>query len=251
MLVAALGILTIVTAASASTLDAAVAKAGLRASDPIEIKIEKTLSLLVDRRYFEPHGVPDDLPPPFDEKYHIDSLRTAEEILAQKIGGYCNSYALAFAAMLHRAGVPADDIRVVAAVNDRDLALICPEAGAPRSEHPRSGASGHVFVAVKHPSGIWRLINTVGRAKMHDQAVWPEPAVVEAWMRQAPLAVPSAATRSGSYQPMTIFAVWREGEQPLHTFEQRFNLIASGTIHGKVCRYGPPAVGASESDRRP
>lgn len=227
-------------------LDAAVAKADLHPSDPLEVKIQKTLGLLVNQQYFAPHGTPDHLPPPYDERYHLDSLRTVEQILTQKIGGYCNNYALVFSAMLGRAGVRPDDMRIVAAVNDDDLARICPAAGAPRAEHPNSGASGHVFVAVKGDSGRWRLVNTVGGEKSHQWAPWSKPADVEAQMRSGPLAVPSKAAHGTPYKPMTVFAVWRSDAEPLHTFEQRLNLIASGTLDGKLCRYGPRKPAASE-----
>lgn len=241
MRLAALALLLAANASAGPALDAAVKAAGLRRSDPLEAKIEKTLGLLVNRHYFEPHGMPKPLPPPYDEQpYHLDSLRTPDQILEQKIGGYCNNFALVFTAMLERAGVPPGDMRVVAAVNDDDLAIICPRAGAPRVEHPRTGASGHVFVAVKGDSGRWRLLNTVGGAKSHQWAFWPEPSVVEKRMRSGPVPVPEKAAHGGPYKPMTVFAVWRGGEEPLHTFEQRLNLIASGTLDGKVCRYGPP-----------
>lgn len=240
MLAAPLAVLFAASAWAGPALDAAVAKAGLRPSDPLQIKIEKTLRLLVNGQYFDPHGTPENLPPPFDEKYHLDSLRTPDEILTQKIGGYCNNYALVFSAMLQRAGVPAGEMRVVAAVNDEDLAEICPKAGAPRAENPRTGASGHVFVAVKEESGKWRLLNTVGGANTHQSAPWPKPSVVEARMRRGPVAIPGEAAHGKAYKPMTVFAAWPAGEQPRHTFEQRLNLIASGTLDGKLCRYGAP-----------
>jgi hypothetical protein len=239
MLAASLAVLLAGAAWAGPALDAAVAKADLRPTDPLEVKIEKTLGLLVNGYYFAPHGTPEKLPPPYDEKYHLDSLRTPEQILEQKIGGYCNNLALVFSAMLEKAGVPRDGMRIVAAVNDDDLGRICPKAGAPRAEHPRTGASGHVFVAVKGDSGRWRLINTVGGAKNHQWAFWPEPSVVEARMSSGPLPVPGKAAHGSPYKPMTVFAVWRAGDEPLHTFEQRLNLIASGTLDGKLCRYGP------------
>jgi Transglutaminase-like superfamily len=243
VLAASLAVLLPAAAWAGPAVDAAVAKADLRPSDPLEVKIEKTLGLLVNRQYFSPNGIPKKLPPPYDENnYHLDSLRTPEQILTQKIGGYCNNFALVFSAMLERAGVPAGDMRVVAAVNDDDLAVICPEAGAPRAEHPRTGASGHVFVEVKGDSGRWRLINTVGGAKSHQWTFWLEPDAVAARMRSGPLPIPSKAARGSAYKPMTVFAVWRGSEQPLHTFEQRLNLIASGTLDGKLCRYGPPSL---------
>lgn len=241
MRIAAFVVLLAARAWAGPALDAAVAQADLRPSDSLEVKIEKTLDLLVNRQYFAPHGTPQHLPPPYDQRYHLDSLRTTEEILTQKIGGYCNNYALVFSAMLARAGVPPDHMRIVAAVNDEDLALICPNAGAARAEHPRTGASGHVFVAVEEPSGRWRLINTVGGAKTHQWAAWPDPAVVEAEMRSGALAVPREAAHGKDYKPMTVFVVWPADAEPRHTFEQRLNLIASGTLDGKLCRYGPPA----------
>ncbi|MDE2140804.1 MAG: hypothetical protein KGL74_03690 [Elusimicrobia bacterium] len=239
MIAAAFAVLLSAAAWAGPALDAAVAKAGLRPSDPLEIKVEKTLGLLVNRHYFAPHGTPDHLPPPYDQRYHLDSLRTPEQVLTQKIGGYCNNYALVFSAMLERAGVRPEEMRIVAAVENDDLALICPKAGAARVEHPRTGASGHVFVAVKGDSGRWRLINTVGGAKSHQWAPWPEPSDVEARMRSGPVEVPRQAAHGAPYKPMTVFAVWRADEEPLHTFEQRLNLIANGTLDGTLCRYGP------------
>ena len=89
----------------------AVAAAGLSPSDPLDDKVAKILRLLNDRGYLEPKGEPPKFLPPFDEPYHLDSLRTPEDILSQKVGGYCASKALAAAAMLAGAGVPKSEDR--------------------------------------------------------------------------------------------------------------------------------------------
>lgn len=221
-------------------LDPAVSAAGLAPSDPLPLKVEKVLRLLNDRGYLGRTPEPGTLPPPFDLPYNLDSLRTPEEILSEKRGGYCNSKALAAAALLVQAGVPEDDVRVVEAVNDEDLAVICPRRGEPRAEDPPTGASGHVFVAVRWTNGRWRLVNTVDSAKDYGWAPWHEPGRVAKLMRGKPLAVPARATRGGPYTPMTVVQSWRLSDVPRNDFEQHLDISASGVIGLKTCRYGPP-----------
>ncbi len=38
-------------------------------------------------------------------------------------------------------------------------------------------------------------------------------------MSSGPLPVPGIAAHGSPYKPMTVFAVWRAGDDPLHTFE--------------------------------
>ncbi|MDE1977402.1 MAG: hypothetical protein KGI84_09125, partial [Elusimicrobia bacterium] len=190
-------------------LDKAARAAGLKRSDPLPVKVQKVLRLLNDERYLGKTPKRGTLPPPFNRAYNFDALRTPEEILAQRRGGYCNSEAVAAAALLIRAGVPAQDLRVVQATDDGDLAAICPRAGEPRAAHPRTGASGHVFVAIKWTDGRWRLVNTVDESEDYEWAPWFPPARVRALMRQGPLAIPRQAAHSGPYQPMTVVQFWR------------------------------------------
>ena len=125
-----------------SAVQAAISAAKILPTDSLEVRVEKTLTLINQDRYYYPKAPPPKLDPPFDQPYHLDSLRTPEQILIQKVGGYCGSAALVFAAMLRKSGVENEDMRIVLAVNAPDLKQICPVAGQPRVEHPRTGASG-------------------------------------------------------------------------------------------------------------
>jgi len=219
----------------------AISAAKIESRDTLEIKIEKSLKLINQDRYFFPPGPQPKLPAPFDEPYHLDSLRTPEQILSQKVGGFCGSSALVFAAMLTQSGVKNSDIQIVEAVHAKDLAAICPKGGAPRAEHPRVGASGHVFVAVKFPDGDWRLINTTDGTN-YESIGWLELEEVQAQMKRRPVQIPFSMYRN--FPPefrslaLVVFQSWRPDQVPLHTFEQRLNLIASGGLEGQVCRYG-------------
>jgi hypothetical protein len=223
-----------------TAVEQAVAAATLKPTDPLETKIQKALHLLNQERYLEPKVAGPKLAPPFDVPYHLDSLRTPEQILAQKVGGYCASAALAFSAMLRQAGVPSEDLRVVGGVYGRDERIICPLKGELRVEHPRSGASGHVFVALKFPGGGWRLINTIDGTN-YESVPWFPPQETDSRLRSGPLPIPFAAYGRFPAElralPMIVFQQWRLEDVPLHTFEQRLNLVASGTVEGKRCRY--------------
>jgi hypothetical protein len=246
-----LSLLLIVTAACAtSAVQKAKVQAQISLSDPLETKVNKTLFLLNEQRYFYPQDLPPKLHPPFDVPYNLDSLRSPEQILAQKIGGSCGSTALAFAAILINAGVPDADVRVVPAVVNRDLGIICPRAGSPRVDHPRSGASGHVFVAVRFPNGQWRLINPIDGSKTYGSAPWMDPDEIQKQMAQGPVLVPTEAYQTlpkDTYgSGLTVFQSWTLRQVPRHNFEQRFDLIASGRLNPqnpldpsvRLCRYG-------------
>ncbi|MDE2290515.1 MAG: hypothetical protein KGL53_00425 [Elusimicrobia bacterium] len=237
-------LLAVLTAAPGAwagpALDKAVRDAGLRRSDPLPVKVEKVLRLLNDRQYLGETPARGTLAPPFDKAYNLDALRAPERILAEHRGGYCNSAAVTAAALLVRAGVPERDLRVVQGTNDADLAVVCPRAGKPRAAHPYTGASGHVFVAVKWTDGAWRLVNTVDSGRDYEWAPWYPPARVRALMREGPLPVPHRAAFRGPYKPMTVVQFWRPGKEPLHDFDGHLDIIASGRVGGRVCRYGPP-----------
>ncbi|RPJ75597.1 MAG: hypothetical protein EHM20_08685 [Alphaproteobacteria bacterium] len=170
-------------------------------------------------------------------------MRTPEEILSQKIGGSCGSAALAFAAILNFSGVSLNDIQIVEAVLNSDLKLICPVAGKPREQNARTGASGHVFVAVRFSDNRWILINTVDGSKNYSKANWPSPEEVHQTIKDKILAVPFEAYKSAPQSVfssgLTVFQSWSLNEVPIHTFEQRLDLIASGVInqHPAICRF--------------
>jgi hypothetical protein len=227
-----------------SGVQRAVRDAGISKSESLEIKIDKALRLLNEQSYFSPKGEEPKLKPPFDEKYNLDGLRTAEDILSQKVGGYCGSTAVSFAAMLEEAGVPDTDLQIVAAVTNQDLKIICPEAGKPRVENPQSGASGHVFVAVKFPDNKWLLINSIDGSKYYERANWFSPEEIQKLIAKEAVAVPKQTFKrlperlyaSG----LTVFQSWRPSEVPLHKFEERFDLVASGRVHNHLCRFTAP-----------
>jgi hypothetical protein len=225
-----------------SAVQRAKAQAQISLNDPIDEKIKKTLLLLNEQRYFYPEDLPPKLQAPFNNPYNLDSLRSPEEILAQRIGGSCGSTALAMAAILISAGVPEQDVRVVPAVVNSDLAIICPHRGAPRVDHPRSGASGHVFLAIHFSNGVWRLINPIDGSRTYGSAPWMGPEDLAQKMAVGPVPVPPAAFQSLPADPyrngLTVFQSWTLKEVPRHTFEQRFDLIASGHLGNRNCRYG-------------
>jgi hypothetical protein len=84
--------------------------------------------------------------------YHMDGLRTGDEVLHQGIGGGCGSFASATAALLEKAGFK--DVRIVDAV-DQDVVKQSCDPNHLGAVEP----NGHVFVAVKL-NGQWLLINT-------------------------------------------------------------------------------------------
>ncbi len=135
--------------------------------------------------------------------------------------------------MLRQTGVPSDDLQIVAAVNVRDFKQICFKKGQPRNEHPKTGASGHVFVAVHFSNNQWRLINTIDGTN-YESVPWYSPQDTLARMAAEPLIVPPAAYRRFPPElrrlPMIVFQTWPSEKVPLHTFDQRLDLIASGMI---------------------
>ena len=92
--------------------------------------------------------------------YDLDSVRTPEEMLSQRIGGSCGTQAQVFARLLNTLGVPNSDIRIVSAVCEDEYKQFCSGGKGSRIDPSyRGGASGHVFVEVKI-DGKWKLINT-------------------------------------------------------------------------------------------
>jgi len=226
-----------------SSIDVAVIKAGIKTNDSLDVKISKALWLLNDKHYLEPSKNVKVPPPPFNNQYHLDSMRTPEEILAQKFGGHCGSTALAFAAILTASGVNPSDIQIVSAVVNHDLKLICPIAGKPREPHPHSGASGHVFVAVRFSNKEWKIINTTDSSKNYAKTNWYSPGEIEQRMKNEAIAIPTEACKnmpeSICKSGLTVFHSCALSEAPIHTFEQRLDLIASGKMNQTpaICRF--------------
>lgn len=229
-----------------SATEKAVLAAGIKKNDSLETKIDKALWLLNEKRYFYPEKPISNLPPPLDIPYHLDSMRIPEQILAQKIGGSCGSSALAFAAILNLSGVDSKNIQIVNSVVNKDLAIICPNPGSVRVQNPRSGAPGHVFVAIRFSDGNWKIINSIGGSKYYERADWLPPDEVQRRIKFEAIAIPSAAYKklpANTYgSGLTVFQSWSLEEVPLHTFEQRFDLIASGNLQQSlgICRFTAP-----------
>jgi len=229
-----------------SAIEKAVSDADIKQNDSLETKIDKALWLLNEKRYFNPEKTVGKLPPPFDVPYQLDSMRTPEQILKQKLGGSCGSSALAFAAVLKASGVDSKDIQIVNSVVNKDLAIICPKAGLPRVQNARSGAPGHVFVAIRFPDGKWKVINSIGGSRNYERADWYSPEEVQRRIKFEALAVPRAAfkklpaTTYGS--GLTVFQSESLDEVPMHSFEQRYDLIASGNLKQSpaICRFTAP-----------
>lgn len=239
-----------------TTIQDAVIAAKIIPTDSLETKVKKALTLINQDRYYYPKGPPPKLQPPLDHPYHLDSLRTPQQILRQKVGGYCGSAALVFSALLRNSGVSNEDMQIVAAVYAPDLKLICPHSGQPRIDHPRTGASGHVFVAVKFEDKQWRLINTVDGSN-YESVNWMAPDELANQMSRAPVQIPFSIYKKFPPElrsmPMVVFQSWAPDQTPLHTFDQRLDMVASGyaadpnggmNSKAKICRYGAKDVAA-------
>ena len=232
-------------------VDDALAATGIQGADSLDQKTAKALKLLNDQHYF--YSKASSLPksPPFDLEYHLDSLRTPREILSQKIGGGCGSSALAFAAILEKSGVRAENIRIVASVVNGDYGAICRKKPSPRFDNPQTSADGHVFVMIRFADNNWYLINTTELSGSYKKVKVPDPVTLREQMSKGPVPVPREAYQQllaipsvkALYEPgMIIFQIWKTSDYPKHTFEDRLNLIASGSVGERRCRYDPDSV---------
>ena len=79
------------------------------------------------------------------------------------------------------------------------------------------------------------------------------PVLLDSQMKRQPILL--NATRFPSLGPwmkasrsdsLLIFDSWRPSEYPRHTFEQRINLVASGELREKKCRWGASEVSAAQ-----
>ena len=149
----------------------------IRGSDPIQIRINKLLFLLNHNNYlqnFKPESNPfrslnSDVQGRIEKmiaigRYEMDSLRTPEEMLRYRCGGFCGTYALSFARLLEKSGISSNRIRIVSAAVNDDFQRICPgKRNQVRNLNYQGGASGHVFVMVQmnpEDEKSWTLINT-------------------------------------------------------------------------------------------
>jgi hypothetical protein len=226
-------------------INKALLESGIKNGDSLETKIDKALFLLNEKRYFYSESNP--IPLEYKKTpYHLDSMRTPEQILEQKVGGFCGSSALAFASLLAASGVNQDDIQIVASVVNKDLSIICPMAGKPRIQNPKSGAPGHVFVALRFANDEWKIINSIDGSKNYERAPWFTPKEVQQKIKSGPLSIPQKAFAKLPTNTfgtgLTVFQSWSLSEIPLHTYEQRYDLIASGKIDNApaVCRFTTP-----------
>lgn len=226
-------------------IDKAFLESGIKSSDSLETKIDKALFLLNEQRYFysKSNSIPSEYK---NTPYHLDSMRTPEQILEQRIGGFCGSSALAFAALLAASGVNQDDIQIVASVVNKDLSIICPIAGKPRILNAQSGAPGHVFVALRFTNNEWKIINSIDGSKTYERAPWFNPKEVQLKIKAGPLAVPQKAFASLPKNTfgtgLTVFQSWSLSQVPIHSYEQRYDLIASGKAETPpaICRFTSP-----------
>jgi hypothetical protein len=232
------------SAQAGEAINKALLESEIKSTDSLETKIDKALFLLNVQRYFysKSNSIPSEYK---NTPYHLDSMRTPEQILEQKIGGFCGSSALAFAALLAASGINQDDIQIVASVVNKDLSIICPLVGKPRIKNAQSGAPGHVFVALRFPNNEWRIINSIDGSKTYERAPWFNPKEVQLKMKSGPLAVPrkafSTLPKNTFGTGLTVFQSWSLAEVPLHTYEQRYNLIASGKVDSPAtCRFTAP-----------
>lgn len=222
-------------------------------ADSLETKINKTLALLNEKRYFQQKPPPVELPAPFDNPYNLDSLRSPDEILSQKIGGYAGSAARSFVAILHEAGVPKENLQIVASVISPDLKVICPKAGESRMQNPESEGRGHVFVAVKLEDNQWEILNPVDASVHYERATWMDPQAVKEKIQKEPVEIPKQVYLSlpfRTFEPgLVVYQTWSLDEIPKYSFEQRFDLIASGVAAGdpsiRRCRFTAPTKTAS------
>ena len=119
----------LVSACLHSPVQEAVILGHIQSSDSLEVKIDKALALLNERGYFQDQTKSSLISPAttnslsYEKTYERDSLRTPDEILAQKQGGSSGSSALAFAAILKESQVDEAKIQIVPAVINSELKI--------------------------------------------------------------------------------------------------------------------------------
>lgn len=220
----------------------ALEKSGIVSTDSIIQRLSKVLRLLNDEEYFQPKQQT-------ESDYNLDAGRTADEILFQKKGGWCRSSAIAAAAILEASGVKKKDIYLVEAVVNDELKKVCPQSGKAVLKNDES-LSGHVFILIKDKER-WILVNATDSSKNPDIISFQSPTELAQQMKDHPVQIPQEAYQTMMKIPnvhktfksgLTVFGVSPMDQVPKHTFQQRYNLVASGNLHNSVCRYGQNEV---------
>jgi hypothetical protein len=197
--------------------------------------------------------------------YDFDATRSPAEALSAGLGGQCNTIAKAIAYELIQSGIPDGDIRIVSAVNNSSLDRLCRgQRGKAARAAANDGLSGHVFVLIKS-EGTWFLVNsTTIPGSPPAQPFGPlgleltpfmDPMELDAAMKKGPVQIPKSITETllpTHFGAMTIFHSSKLSEHPLHNFEARRNLIASGQVDSTPCRYdGAPDTSVTPSRSHP
>jgi len=190
---------------------------------------------------------------PMNPTYEFDVLRSPEQALEEGLGGHCNTHARVAAYTLMQHGVPAEDLRIVSAVNDSSYDSLCYGLAGRSARWSNDGMSGHVLLLMRD-GAQWFLINTTtipgtppgnsyGDERGLEVVPFVDAAHLESAVSTTAIAIPGDALRSlpPFFSSMTIFQVLRPDAFVTHDFEQRRNLIASGQMDSDVCRYDASA----------
>ncbi len=308
--------------ATDNAIQAALSASGVKGSDSLQVKINLILDLLNDKNFLgesdpdpkyaerstfnstsrqlaqqlmEKYRGETNSGDPFNP-YNLGTLRTPSEMLSQRIGGACETYARSFASILQASGVPADNIRIIDAVTNDDYRLLCPsgEGGSLNKSYP--GGNGHAMVMVKTETGQWKLINTslspIGSSDVvngtHQQTLLgirngqlklapdqmmrlirsldesdvemkgiPSPQEIEKSiadhklvqlpeLQSLPSTVPGPPQKKIiHFRDLSVFLMTSPDRFPKHSFEERPNLIASGSVDGSKCRFNPKSLNTS------
>ena len=196
---------------------------------------------------------------PMDKSYEFDANRSPEEALKDGLGGQCNMHARVAALALMRNGVPAQNIRIVSAVNNSSLDRLCSGRKGKAAANSSDSLTGHVFLLIKSGSA-WYLVNTTtvpgtppaqsyGRLGL-EYTQFMSPNELDARMAEGPTALPNEAKKSlppEIFGDMTIFSSVRPDKYPLNDFAGRRKLVASGSLTNDKCRYDGSANNFSRS----
>lgn len=214
--------------------------------------------------------------------YNLDSKRTAREMLTEQIGGSCGTHGLSMLEVLKMSGVKPEDMRLIGAVDQCAYRTLCPSKGAdrlrpeddsrtkrtqPAANCPRESvsASGHVFISYKE-NGKWWMFDSAASCRpspsgdstdcfqkievpdpdrtsqeMSDGKPWIIPNQFRSLQSIPEPGVKRALTE------MVAFRVWKYGEYPVHSFLERYDMVASGETGNTKCRFDPNDVAKASS----
>ena len=101
-------------------------KAQISSTDTLPNRTSKFLMLINETETLwtnhKPEGSSQQSP---ESHYELDSNRSTSEICDQKVGGSCGTMARVFAELLIKSGVPNSNIRIISAVSEPDLKILC------------------------------------------------------------------------------------------------------------------------------